>query len=81
MPPFLPVVLARTVSRKDNYSIWENITTNHGYVSSLKSIAPEINYLEYLQPSMRRPEYWSNLESSKTKTSAQEMESRNVVEI
>ena len=47
---------------------------------SLKSIEPEINYLEYLQPSMRRPEYWSNLGSSKYRTSAQEVESRNVVE-
>ena len=29
---------------------------------------------------MRRPEYWSNLGSSKNITSAQEVESRNVVE-
>ena len=47
---------------------------------SLKSIEPEMNYLEYLQPSMRRPEYWSNLGSSKNRTRAQEVESRNVVE-
>ena len=47
---------------------------------SLKSIEPETNYLEYLQPSMRRPEYLSNLGSSKNRTSAQEVESRNVVE-
>ena len=39
-----------------------------------------MNYLEYLQPSMRRPEYWSNLGYSKNRTSAQEVESRNVVE-
>ena len=45
---------------------------------SLKSTEPEMNYLEYLQPSMRRQEYWSNLRSSRT--SAQEVESRNIVE-
>ena len=47
---------------------------------SLKSIESEMNYLEYLQPSMRLPEYWSNLGSSKNRTSAQEVESWNVVE-
>ena len=47
---------------------------------SLKGIEPEMNYLEYLQPFMRRPEYWSNLGPSKNRTSAQEVESRNVVE-
>ena len=47
---------------------------------SLKSIQPEMNFFEYLQPSMRRPEYWSNLGSSKNRRSAQEVKSRNVVE-
>ena len=47
---------------------------------NLNAIEPEMNYLEYLQPSLRRPEYWSNLGSSKNRTSAQEAESRNVVE-
>ena len=46
----------------------------------LNTIEPEMSYLEYLQPSLRRPEYWSNLGSSKNRTSAQEAESRNVVE-
>ena len=31
----------------------------------LNAIEPEMGYLEYLQPSLRRPEYWSNLGSSK----------------
>ena len=49
---------------------------------SLKSIEPEMNYLKYLQPSMGKPNYWSNLGSSKNKnrTSAQEVESRNIAE-
>ena len=47
---------------------------------NLNAIEPEMSYLEYLQPSLRRPEYWSNLGSSKNRTSAQEAESRNVVE-
>ena len=47
---------------------------------NLNAIEPEMNYLEYLQPSLRRPEYWSNLGSSKNRTRAQEAESRNVVE-
>ena len=47
---------------------------------NLNAIEPEMNNIEYLQPSMRRPEYWSNLGSSKNRTSAQEAESRNVVE-
>ena len=44
------------------------------------ALDPEMSYLEYLQPSLRRPEYWSNLGSSKNRTSAQQAESRNVVE-
>ena len=47
---------------------------------NLNTIEPEMSYLEYLQPSLRRPEYWSNLGSSKNRTSAQEAESRNAVE-
>ena len=47
---------------------------------NLNTIEPEMSNLEYLQPSLRRPEYWSNLGSSKNRTSAQETESRNVVE-
>ena len=47
---------------------------------NLNAIEPEMSYLEYLQPSLRRPEYWTNLGSSKNRTSAQEAESRNVVE-
>ena len=39
-----------------------------------------MSYLEYLQPSLKKPEYWSNLGSSKNRTSAQEAESRNAVE-
>ena len=46
----------------------------------LNAIESDISYLEYLQPSLRRPKYWSNLGSSKNRTSAQEAESRNVVE-
>ena len=76
MLPFVPVVLARAVARKDSYSLDMTSSIN----LSLKSIEPEMNYLEYLQPSMKRPEYWSNLGSSKYSTSAQEVESRNVVE-
>ena len=47
---------------------------------NLNAIEPAMSYLEYLQSSLRRPEYWSNLGSSKNRTSAQEAESRNVVE-
>ena len=47
---------------------------------SLKIIKPEPNYLECLQPSKRKPEYWSNLGLSKSRTKAQEQESRKVVE-
>ena len=39
-----------------------------------------MSYLEYLQPSLGRTEYWSNLGSSKNRTSAQKAESRSVVE-
>ena len=48
--------------------------------TNLNLNAIEANYLEGLQPSLRRPEYWSNLGSSKNRTKAQEGESRNVVE-
>lgn len=47
---------------------------------NLNSIEAEMTYLEYLQPSRRRPEYWTNLGSSKSRTSAQESESRSVIE-
>ena len=46
----------------------------------LKSTEPEISYIEYLQSSLRRPECWSNLGSSKNTTSAQEAESMTIVE-
>ena len=44
------------------------------------SIEPEHSYQESLQPTIRRPEYWNNLGSSKNRTKAQEEESRKLIE-
>ena len=49
-------------------------------VVSLKMVETGPKYLECLQSSKRKPEYWSNLGSSKSRTKAQDQESREVVE-
>ncbi|XP_060593901.1 uncharacterized protein LOC132748336 [Ruditapes philippinarum] len=43
---------------------------------TLNSIEPEFSYLEYLQPSRTRPDYWNNLGSSKSRTVKQEDDAR-----
>lgn len=46
---------------------------------SLHSLEKEFSYLESLQPTKRKPEYWQNLGSSKSRTSEQEVLSREIV--
>ena len=41
---------------------------------------PEFSYLQYLQPTKERPEYWNNLGSSKSRSAIQAEEARNVIE-
>ena len=43
------------------------------------TVEPEASYLECLQPSIRRPEYWNNLGSSKSRNKQQEEEARIVI--
>jgi hypothetical protein len=43
---------------------------------TLNSIETEFSYLEYLQPSRTRPDYWNNLGSSKSRTLKQEEDAR-----
>ncbi|MEW8548403.1 MAG: ribonuclease H family protein, partial [Candidatus Thiodiazotropha sp.] len=44
------------------------------------SIEPEPDYVDSLQPTVKRPEYWNNLGSSKNRTKQQEEESRRIIE-
>ena len=44
------------------------------------SIEPEFSFLQDLQPSKQRPEYWNNLGSSKSRSVIQEKEARKVIE-
>ena len=44
------------------------------------SIEPEPGYVDSLQPTLKRPEYWNNLGSSKNRTKTQEENSRHLIE-
>ena len=44
--------------------------TNTGL--DVRTVEPEASYLEYLQPSVRRPEYWNNVGSSKSRNKQEE---------
>lgn len=46
----------------------------------LSAIEPEFSYLQDLQPSKQKPEYWNNLGLSKSRSIMQEEEARNVIE-
>ena len=45
----------------------------------VRTVEPEASYLECLQPSIHRPEYWNNLKSSKSRSKLQEEEARRVI--
>ena len=47
---------------------------------SLHSLEKEFNFLESLQPTMRSPEYWQNLGSSKTRTAEQKKLLREIID-
>ena len=44
------------------------------------TIEPEPDYVDSLQPTLKRPEYWNNLGSSKNRTKIQEEDSRPLIE-
>ena len=44
-----------------------------------KCIDPEFSYLEYMQPSRRKPTYWNNLGSSKNRTTEQAQSAKDMV--
>ena len=46
---------------------------------NLNGLEKEFNYLESLQPSKQRPEYWTGLGSSKSRTGEQEKLSREII--
>ena len=46
----------------------------------IRAVEPEFSYLQYLQPTKERPEYWNNLGSSKSRSAIQAEEARNVIE-
>ena len=47
---------------------------------SCRCIEPEPDYVDSLQPTLKRPDYWNNLGSSKNRTKTQEEESRRLIE-
>ena len=51
------------------------------YVDIVSStIEPEQDYVDSLQPTLKHPEYWNNLGSSKNRTKVQEEDSRRLIE-
>ena len=46
---------------------------------TLNSLEKDCNYLESLQPSKQKPEYWNILGSSKSRTGEQEQMSRGII--
>ena len=46
----------------------------------VRTVEPEASYLKCLQPSYQRPEYWNNLESSKSRSKLQEEETTRVID-
>ena len=46
---------------------------------TLNSLEKDCNYLESLQPSKQKPEYWNILGSSKSRTGEQEQMSREII--
>ena len=44
------------------------------------TIEPKPDYVDSLQPTLKRPEYWNNLRSSKNRTKIQEEDSRWLIE-
>ena len=46
----------------------------------IRAVEPEFSYLQYLQPTKERPEYWNNLGSLKSRSVIQPEEARNVIE-
>ena len=55
----------------------EDMLSNTGV--NLNSLEKEFNYLESLQPSKQRPEYWTGLGSSKSRTGEQEKLSPEII--
>ena len=47
---------------------------------NLSAVEPKFSFLQDLQPSKQRPEYWNNLGSSKSRSVIQEEEARKVIE-
>ena len=47
---------------------------------NLSAVEPEFSFLQDLQQSKQRPEYWNNLGSSKSRSVIQEEEARKVIE-
>ena len=43
-------------------------------------IEPEPDYVDCLQPTLKRPDYWKNVGSSKNRTRAHEEDSRRLME-
>ena len=46
----------------------------------IKDVEPKLSYLQYVQPTKERPEYWNSLGSSKSKSAIQAEEARNIIE-
>ena len=44
------------------------------------SLEPEPSFKECMQPTKQRPDYWNNLGSSKSRTSAQEQKAKELIE-
>ena len=54
-----------------------DMTSNTGL--ALHNLEQELNFLDSLQPSKKKPEYWLTLGSSKSRTTEQERSSRNLL--
>ncbi|MEW8548209.1 MAG: reverse transcriptase domain-containing protein [Candidatus Thiodiazotropha sp.] len=46
----------------------------------ITKVEPEFSYMEHLQPTKHTPEYWNNLGSSKTRSTVQEEEAKQLIE-
>ncbi|XP_045214175.1 uncharacterized protein LOC123564567 [Mercenaria mercenaria] len=46
---------------------------------TMNSIEPEFSYLEYLQPSRTRPDYWNNLGCSESRTNKQVEDAKQII--
>ena len=46
----------------------------------ISCVKQEFSYMQYLQPTKQRPEYWNNLGSSKSRSAVQEAEAKALIE-